>query len=246
MRKLTDLKGKKIGKLHVIEYCKDYVNSKGTSYPMWKCLCDCQLSLPTEDRKYSYFPTSALVQNKVHSCGCFRKEMSKKYNKFDLSGEYGIGYLDNGDKFIFDKEDYDLIKDKWWVIDKDGYVICKNDNLPHGKSSIRLSRLVMNCYDDNKVDHINHDIKDNRKSNLRIVSSSQNGMNRKLNSNNTSGISGVHWNKGEEKWIARIGVDGKRIHLGSYDSFEDAVTARKTAEDKYFGEFSYDNSVKKE
>ena len=36
----------------------------------------------------------------------------------------------------------------------------------------------------------------------------------------------------------------KRMHLGDFDEFEDAVDARKQAEEKYFGEFSYDNSIK--
>ena len=84
---------------------------------------------------------------------------------------------------------------------------------------------------------------DNRKSNLRICTSSQNNMNRKIFSNNKSGCTGVIWNKDTNKWIAYITVNKKRIHLGSFINFKDAKQARKEAEEKYFGEWSYNNSV---
>lgn len=46
------------------------------------------------------------------------------------------------------------------------------------------------------------------------------------------------------KWIAQIGYKGKKIYLGSFLKFDDAVKVRKEAEEKYFGEYSYDNSIK--
>ena len=69
-------------------------------------------------------------------------------------------------------------------------------------------------------------------------------MNVGLRSNNTSGVTGVAFNKNLNKWVAYISVNKKRIHLGSYVSFDDAFTTRKKAEEKYFGEYSYDNSIK--
>ena len=51
--------------------------------------------------------------------------------------------------------------------------------------------------------------------------------------NNTSGVKGVSWNNGRESWEAYIGIHGKRIHLGRYTKFEDAVKARKRAEEEY-------------
>lgn len=94
------------------------------------------------------------------------------------------------------------------------------------------------------VDHINHRRNDNRKCNLRAVTPSQNNMNMGLRSDNNSGVTGVHWDKNTNKWMSRIGINKKRIHLGYFDSFEDAVKARKNAEEKYFKEYSYDNSIK--
>ena len=56
-----------------------------------------------------------------------------------------------------------------------------------------------------------------------------------MNKNNTSKARGVVWRKREQKWMAQIGVDGKKMHLGYFDNFEDAVIHRKAAEKKYFG-----------
>lgn len=52
--------------------------------------------------------------------------------------------------------------------------------------------------------------------------------------NNTSGVKGVSWNKSKEAWEAYIGIHGKRINLGRYAKFEDAVKARKFAEEEYY------------
>lgn len=51
---------------------------------------------------------------------------------------------------------------------------------------------------------------------------------------NTSGYPGVMWRKDSEKWRAYITVDKKRINLGTYDRIEEALEARKTAEEKYW------------
>jgi hypothetical protein len=67
-------------------------------------------------------------------------------------------------------------------------------------------------------------------------------MNVGLRSNNKSGVTGVIWHRRSSKWRAFIRINGKQIELGLFDRFEDAVVARKEAEEKYFGEFSYDNS----
>ena len=82
------------------------------------------------------------------------------------------------------------------------------------------------------------------KENLRKCSTTQNRMNSNTRSNNTSGCTGVYWNKRKNRWASNIGVHNKDIFLGYYKNFEDAVKARKEAEEKYFGEFSYDNSMK--
>lgn len=51
---------------------------------------------------------------------------------------------------------------------------------------------------------------------------------------NTSGCKGVCWDCNKQKWYARIGIQGRNIHLGRFDDFQDAVKARKEAEKKYY------------
>lgn len=75
------------------------------------------------------------------------------------------------------------------------------------------------------IDHINGDTLDNRISNLRECSPSQNGENRRRFSNNTSGYTGSSWNKRLRKWHAQITVGGNKIHLGYFDSAESAGAA---------------------
>ena len=65
-----------------------------------------------------------------------------------------------------------------------------------------------------------------------------------MQKNNTSGYPGVSWSKREQQWRARIKVDGKEKHLGYFNDIDDAIKAKKIAEEKYFKEFSYKNSQK--
>ena len=80
-----------------------------------------------------------------------------------------------------------------------------------------------------QVDHINGDRQDNRLVNLREVSHLENMQNKRLYSNNKSGHAGVFFNKDRGKWQAHIRVDGERVHLGMFESRDEAITARKEA-----------------
>ncbi len=84
-----------------------------------------------------------------------------------------------------------------------------------------------------QIDHINRDKKDNRISNLRNVSSRENNRNKPLNKRNKSGASGVRKHK-NGRWISGIVVDYKRIHLGYFSNAEDAIAARRNAEENYW------------
>ena len=87
-----------------------------------------------------------------------------------------------------------------------------------------------------QIDHINRIRTDNRISNLREVTSKQNGQNRSTNSDNTSGHPGVGWNKQNAKWQARIKHNYKQIHLGYFSILEEALSARKAAEKLYWAD----------
>lgn len=84
-----------------------------------------------------------------------------------------------------------------------------------------------------EIDHINGIRYDNRISNLRVVSRSDNRMNCAKSSKNTSGFIGVTWDKSKSKWQASIQVGGKQIHIGRFVDINDAAEARRLAEIKY-------------
>jgi hypothetical protein len=88
-----------------------------------------------------------------------------------------------------------------------------------------------------QIDHVNGERSDNRWSNLRHCSASQNSFNRKKYRNNSTSVTGVYWHKRSQRWTASIDVSRKRISLGYFDSIDDAGRSRREAERKYFGDF---------
>lgn len=226
---VKDEVGNKYGRLTVISRGEN--DKQGNA--CWYCQCDC--GNPNLYLVKGY----ALRNGHTKSCGCLHQETAKKQgianrktNTYDLTGEYGIGYSLKGEPFYFDLEDYELIKNYCWHLDKNGYVVCKRKKL------IFMHRLVTDAPDDMIVDHIYHKVNDNRKKNLRICTHSDNQKNRKI-SNSSSGMCGVYWYSKQQKWSAEIGLDGTNIRLGLFDNLQDAIKARKEAEKKYYKEFRY-------
>ena len=225
MGKLVDLIGQKFGKLTVFERADDCIHPSGKHSTRWLCKCDCGNEIIVIGQH--------LKKGLTKSCGC----LQKRYNTFDLSNGYGIGYTSKGEEFWFDIEDYSKIKDYCWYVSSNGYLATGS-----GKNTKLIHRLITDCESNMVVDHINHDKMNNRKYNLRICKQSENSANCKVSVNNSSGVTGVFWDNTVNKWGSHITVNRKSTNLGKFDSFEDAVKARKNAEEKYFGEFSYDNS----
>lgn len=84
----------------------------------------------------------------------------------------------------------------------------------------------------NQIDHINGDRTDNRFCNLREATNSENAQNRKLSIMNSSGYTGVSWHKRKSKWVARVGINYRRMSLGNYDTPEEAYAAYLSAKKK--------------
>ena len=87
------------------------------------------------------------------------------------------------------------------------------------------------------LDHIDRNTSNNRLSNLRRATQSQNHQNQGLSKRNTSGVKGVSWDKARVKWKLHIAAGNKKKQI-RFDTKEQAIAARKDAEDKYFGEFA--------
>jgi len=148
--------------------------------------------------------------------------------KMFLYDKYGkmVGYT------LFDKEELNKINMHKWCLDKDGYIM----TLINGRR-ILLHRLILNYFGKEDIDHKNHLPNDNRKFNLRIVTRSQNLINRK-----SKGVSIDKRNK-FKKYRAYITIDKKRIELGLFKTFDEARKVRLEAENKYFGEFAYSPKI---
>lgn len=112
---------------------------------------------------------------------------------------------------------------------RDGYIqICIDGRL---YLAHRLAWMyVHGAWPNAALDHVNRVKPDNRISNLREASKSQNAQNTSLRSTNTSGVKGVYWCARECRWIANIRLNGKQKHIGSYNTVEEAAEARRCAE----------------
>jgi hypothetical protein len=128
-------------------------------------------------------------------------------------------FLKHGEIALVDAEDYDrLVSFNWYSVLSKGSKYAKT-----GKNS-RMHRMILNLSDPKLiVDHINGNGLDNRKQNLRVVSSSENVKNRQRPSSNKTSIPGVY--KQRNKWVARVCVNYQNISLGRFDKEEDAVIA---------------------
>lgn len=100
-----------------------------------------------------------------------------------------------------------------------------------GQKEHRIIWKMATGEDPMQIDHINGNVGDNRLINLRNVTHQVNAKNRKLYSVNTSGFNGVSFHSRDGVWMARAGVGGgKEIHLGNYDTREEAIAARFAAD----------------
>lgn len=81
-----------------------------------------------------------------------------------------------------------------------------------------------------QIDHIDGDGLNNKLSNLRCVSNTQNQRNASRKRTSKSGVNGVYWCKLREKWVSQICIDGKQCYLGAFTRLKHAAAARKEAE----------------
>lgn len=217
----NDYIGKKYGHFVI----QKYIGLKN-NHRYYECKCDCG--------RTKTCILSNLKSGKSKSCGCSNHERYIKENYYIIEDDYVIGLTTNTNKkFYIDKEDFDRIKHFCWREDNYGYIVTQSK-----RKTIKLHRYIMQPDCIYAIDHINHNVKDNRKRNLRICTTQQNNFNTVISKNNTSGFKGVFWNKEKKKWNARIMINYKNIHLGYFDDIEEAEKVRKDAELKYFGEYA--------
>ena len=156
-------------------------------------------------------------------------------NDYVIDGNVAYIILNNKEyeevgRAIIDLDDLERLIQYKWRLNSWGYAETRID-----RKSVLMQRMILNEYDSKNIpDHINRITLDNRKSNLRVVDKSFNAVNTDIRTSNTSGVTGVSWNKNANSWRAYINYQGQRIELGHRKNFEDAVALRLDAENKYY------------
>lgn len=113
--------------------------------------------------------------------------------------------------------------------DRDGYRrVCVDGKRYEAHRLIWL--IVHGHWPTHVIDHEDQNNGNNRVENLRDVTHRKNCLNQKLHRTNTSGHTGVSWDKSKNRWTSQIMVHGKTIHLGAFKIKDDAINARKMAE----------------
>lgn len=154
--------------------------------------------------------------------------------------------LSQGKETIVDADDYDYLMQWKWCY-AGGYAV-RQQTVSDGKvrqRHVKMHRVVNNTPKDMQTDHINLDKLDNRKSNLRTVTSKQNVSNRGGHANSTSGYKGVWWSTQLGRWtvFAWVEEDGKRKRKsgGVHEDKHEAARAYDKLARELHGEYAYQN-----
>lgn len=164
-------------------------------------------------------------------------ELCGDHAKVPMHGRGGVFY----GWALVDLDDVWKVRDVAWTLDPRGYVAGR----PAGfKTSTTLHRwLILDGVPGKEVvDHIDGDKLNNRRSNLRVCSQSENSKNTRLGRNNTSSAKGVSQDANGH-WRARIWKDRKEIRIGTFDTVEEAKAAYDKAARELHGEFASPNGV---
>lgn len=251
-KRTEDLTGKKFGRLTVlkrdIDRDKKLVEDGKSGNSHWLCQCDCGNPELCSVTGYQ------LKSGHTQSCGCYasekmaerNKKYSTKTNRIKENDDTITLYDENDNKCIIDKEDYGILKNWYWrkvekrgEIDKGYWTTNSKSDDKYETSIIFIHQIVAEIkygeYDRKEVmpDHLSRDTDDNRKCNIYLKNNMGNCKNRSLSKANSSGKTGVSFDKNSNAWVSLITVNYKTKYLGRYKNFDDAVKARKDAELKY-------------
>ena len=222
---MKDISGMRFGKLVAIKPSHKIENQWG-----WLCHCDCGKEVVV--RSFS------LRNGDTSSCGCIRSDIAKEKREkaFPDVRVNGIRKLPSVE-FLNERYVYKEGRIFYRKSGKDGAPgIGGPDGRPYRFASVFQKRIpehriVMALHgrdiDGLEVDHINGDSLDNRIENLRAVDRKTNARNQLIRDTNSSGFTGVHFDKSRNKWMAHGSVDGRFENLGRFDSKADAISARQ-------------------
>ena len=153
--------------------------------------------------------------------------------KIPLNGTHGQGRY-----ALIDDEDYALVAPYKWCLYANGYVMAHIRPEPGVRRTLYMHRIIMDAGRGEKVDHVDGDPLNNRRSNLRFATSAQNAAN-SYKVKSASGYKGVFRGKGKTvPWDAKIRIDGKVRHLGCFATREEAARVYDDAARRLHGQFA--------
>lgn len=138
---------------------------------------------------------------------------------------------------IVDDEDYEAVSAHSWCAYQNGASTRPQTRV--GRATFYMHQLILPGHPE--VDHKDGDGLNNCRSNLRPCTHAQNMANQRKRRNNRSGFIGVHRQAASSRWSAQVKHEGKTIHLGTFDSPEEAARMRDRAALKSYGQFAHLN-----
>lgn len=153
--------------------------------------------------------------------------------------------LHDGQYAIVDDDDFERVSELKWRACKGSKNKCwyarTSETICGHRGFTYMHHFVFPGHEE--LDHKNRNGLDNRKSNLRPATSSQNQANREKRAGTSSRFKGVCWDNTGKKWKARIKCNRKERNLGLYDSEQEAARAYNRAAKEAFGEFAWLNPI---
>ena len=224
-----DKKGTSDGKGYVCKFCQ---RTKATLYRLEQKKSQAFLK-KTKGMARCQAPLCIQVEFKKGLCKDHYNSGVKFSKKFSFVVGQKLIYIDKDIAYIeikkrrgknlyavLDTENVKRIKDFKWMYHDNGVSAVQN------KKTIKLRRKIMEYSGVLQVIHLDHDMLNYRKQNLRIVTRQASCILSSLSTRNTSGIKGVSWDKKGGKWFAFLGKNGKRHNGGYHKKLDDAVRPR--------------------